>query len=195
MQQWPWNHCRQENLLTLTPPYLDLPQNSRSVLHRSTVTHHSTKTHRKMTYRMVHKALRNQHWSHLDSGCRRCTSLGLHSKQETDCGSRTVVGCGRGREGGGRHNASVSDCLPLAVPIGLSPFVILTLGPWDAGRSGGAATMASDKTSAKRMLSKHNRIDSKTTDWSATHFPQRALYWAIECTFSLKPAAKHLLVA
>ena len=35
----------------------------------------------------------------------------------------------RGR-GGGWHKASVSDCLPLAAPIGLSPLLILTLcGP------------------------------------------------------------------
>ena len=34
------------------------------------------------------------------------------------------------RRGGGWHKASVSDCLPLAVPIGLSPLLILTLcGP------------------------------------------------------------------
>ena len=35
------------------------------------------------------------------------------------------------RDGGGVwHKASVSDCLPLAVPIGLSPLLILTLcGP------------------------------------------------------------------
>ena len=32
--------------------------------------------------------------------------------------------------GGGWHEASVSDCLPLAAPIGLSPLLILTLcGP------------------------------------------------------------------
>ena len=32
--------------------------------------------------------------------------------------------------GGGWHKASESDCLPLAVPIGLSPLLILTLcGP------------------------------------------------------------------
>ena len=32
--------------------------------------------------------------------------------------------------GGGWHKASVSDCLPLAVPVGLSPLLILTLcGP------------------------------------------------------------------
>ena len=30
--------------------------------------------------------------------------------------------------GGGRHKASVSDCLPLAAPIGLSPLLILTGG-------------------------------------------------------------------
>ena len=29
--------------------------------------------------------------------------------------------------GGGWHKASVSDCLPLAAPIGLSPLLILTL--------------------------------------------------------------------
>ena len=35
-----------------------------------------------------------------------------------------------GRGGGGWHKASVSDCLPLAAPIGLSPLLILTLcGP------------------------------------------------------------------
>ena len=33
-------------------------------------------------------------------------------------------------EGGGWHKAWVSDCLPLAAPIGLSPLLILTLcGP------------------------------------------------------------------
>ena len=38
-------------------------------------------------------------------------------------------GVGR-RGGGGWHKASVSDCLPLAAPIGLSPLLILTLrGP------------------------------------------------------------------
>ena len=32
--------------------------------------------------------------------------------------------------GGGWHQASVSDCLPLVAPIGLSPLLILTLcGP------------------------------------------------------------------
>ena len=36
--------------------------------------------------------------------------------------------CGIG--GGGWHKASVSDCLPLAMPVGLSPLLILTLcGP------------------------------------------------------------------
>ena len=35
-----------------------------------------------------------------------------------------------GEGGGGWHKASVSDCLPLAAPIGLSPLLILTLcGP------------------------------------------------------------------
>ena len=33
----------------------------------------------------------------------------------------------RGRGGGCWHKASVSDCLPLAAPIGLSPLLILTL--------------------------------------------------------------------
>ena len=36
----------------------------------------------------------------------------------------------RGAGGGDWHKASVSDCLPLAAPIGLSPLLILTLrGP------------------------------------------------------------------
>ena len=35
-----------------------------------------------------------------------------------------------GAGGGGWHKASVSECLPLAAPIGLSPLLILTLcGP------------------------------------------------------------------
>ena len=35
-----------------------------------------------------------------------------------------------GGGGGGWHKTSVSDCLPLAAPIGLSPLLILTLcGP------------------------------------------------------------------
>ena len=33
----------------------------------------------------------------------------------------------KGRGGGGWHKASVSDCLPLAAPTGLSPLLILTL--------------------------------------------------------------------
>ena len=38
--------------------------------------------------------------------------------------------CGLDRRGGGGHKASVSDCLPPAAPIGLSPLLILTLcGP------------------------------------------------------------------
>ena len=42
---------------------------------------------------------------------------------------RPCEGAGRGG-GGGWHKASVSDCLPLAAPIGLSPLLILTLcGP------------------------------------------------------------------
>ena len=37
---------------------------------------------------------------------------------------------GQDMEGGVWHKASVSDCLPLAAPIGLSPLLILTLcGP------------------------------------------------------------------
>ena len=32
-----------------------------------------------------------------------------------------------GTEGGIWHKASVSDCLPLAAPVGLSPLLILTL--------------------------------------------------------------------
>ena len=45
-------------------------------------------------------------------------------------GSATSVSLGAGWGGGGWHKASVSDCLPLAAPIGLSPLLILTLcGP------------------------------------------------------------------
>ena len=48
-------------------------------------------------------------------------------------GGREVAGGGRGwfgGGGGGWHKASVSDCLHLAAPIGLSPLLILTLcGP------------------------------------------------------------------
>ena len=45
-----------------------------------------------------------------------------------------LLGCGMLRAvsggGGGWHKALVSDCLPLAAPIGLSPLLILTLcGP------------------------------------------------------------------
>ena len=47
------------------------------------------------------------------------------------------VACG-GRGGGGWHKASVSDCLPLAAPIGLSLLLILTLcGPERVGGWGG----------------------------------------------------------
>ena len=65
----------------------------------------------------------------------------------------TEQGRGRSRpagaRGGGRgwHKASVSDCLPLAVPIGLSPLLILTLCgpkrvlvvPWGGGGGFGMA--------------------------------------------------------
>ena len=37
------------------------------------------------------------------------------------------MGVGGWRGGGGWHKASVSDCLPLAAPIVLSPLLILTL--------------------------------------------------------------------
>ena len=40
------------------------------------------------------------------------------------------LGRGAAGGGGGWHKASVSDCLPLAAPIGLSPLLVLTLcGP------------------------------------------------------------------
>ena len=45
-------------------------------------------------------------------------------------GCEMVEGRRAGRGGGGWHNASVSDCLPLAAPMGLWPLLILTLcGP------------------------------------------------------------------
>ena len=51
---------------------------------------------------------------------------GNHSKH-------AEVGWKRRAGGGGWHKASVSDCLPLAAPIGLSPLLILTLcGPESA---------------------------------------------------------------
>ena len=41
-----------------------------------------------------------------------------------------LVPCGARGGGGGWHKASVSDCVPLAAPIGLSPLLIRTLcGP------------------------------------------------------------------
>ena len=48
------------------------------------------------------------------------------------CGNNTCCCSDRGIAltkggGGGRHKASVLGCLPLAVPIGLSPLLILTL--------------------------------------------------------------------
>ena len=48
-----------------------------------------------------------------------------------ECVGGGVGHCGSVWGGGeGWHKASVSDCLPLAVPIGLSPLLILTLcGP------------------------------------------------------------------
>ena len=49
------------------------------------------------------------------------------------CKQRTnqkIMGTMGGKWGGVWHKASVSDCLPLAAPIGLSPLLILTLcGP------------------------------------------------------------------
>ena len=43
------------------------------------------------------------------------------------CGRHGPAVLLRGGGGGGWHKASVSDCLPLAAPIGLSPLLILTL--------------------------------------------------------------------
>ena len=43
------------------------------------------------------------------------------------CVAASAVRSGATGGGGGWHKASVSDCLPLAAPIGLSPLLILTL--------------------------------------------------------------------
>ena len=59
----------------------------------------------------------------------RSTNFVLASDPPTQPGGGGGVGT-RPRGGGGWHKASVSDCLPLAAPIGLSPLLILTLcGP------------------------------------------------------------------
>ena len=56
----------------------------------------------------------------------------------TNCSDRTRERA-RAREGGGGgwHKASVSDCLPLAAPIGLSPLLFLTLCGPERGCGGG----------------------------------------------------------
>ena len=66
-----------------------------------------------------------------------CSSLCWdHGPSDVKSGTRPPaawdkLGAGEGGKGvGGWHKASVSDCLPLAAPIGLSPALILTLcGP------------------------------------------------------------------
>ena len=51
-----------------------------------------------------------------------------HTRNEKHAKTALSSGLGIGSlEGGGWHKASVSDCLPLAAPIGLSPLLILTL--------------------------------------------------------------------
>ena len=55
--------------------------------------------------------------------CRIATSCQAHSVQLSSSVLQPQTGRGRGVW----HKASVSDCLPLAAPIGLSPLHILTL--------------------------------------------------------------------
>ena len=51
-------------------------------------------------------------------------------RNNTNCCSDEGAALARGGGGGGWHKASVSDCVPLAAPIGLSPLHIQTLcGP------------------------------------------------------------------
>ena len=52
--------------------------------------------------------------------CSRHTALGRMAKHR-------AYECNTGGLGGVWHKASVSDCLPLAAPIGLLPLLILTL--------------------------------------------------------------------
>ena len=54
-------------------------------------------------------------------------NAGPHAKAP-EADSEAIGAQGRGRGGGGIwHKASVSDCVPLAAPIGPSPLLILTL--------------------------------------------------------------------
>ena len=61
---------------------------------------------------------RSKHWQEAADGSRTATEAQANN------------GCVGGGGGGVWHKASVSDCLPLAAPMGLSPLLILTLwGP------------------------------------------------------------------
>ena len=65
-------------------------------------------------------------WSNV---CSTWGKVGSHHSY-SDKGGPSSPGAHEGGGGGGWHKASVSDCLPLAAPIGLSPLHILTLcGP------------------------------------------------------------------
>ena len=59
-----------------------------------------------------------------------CQYDGGSSKRPCGRSFEDTTHCRARRGGGGWHKASVSDCLPLAAPIGLSPLLIRTLcGP------------------------------------------------------------------
>ena len=77
--------------------------------------------------------------------------------------------------GGGWHKASVSDCLPLAAPIGLSPLLILTLcGPervlvvstvWGAGVLARVSCRPPPPPPPPRIALKHHS-NTQHNDWS-----------------------------
>ena len=77
----------------------------------------------------------------------------------TTCMEGALMCAGRERRvegGGGWHKASVSDCLPLAAPVGLSPLLILTLcGPERVlvvrVGGGGSSSFAADLTSRRHL--------------------------------------------
>ena len=82
-----------------------------------------------------------------------------------------------GGGGGGWHKASVSDCLPLAAPIGLSPLLILTLcGPERVlVVEGGGVQRAAKRDELCTPLSRWCREHGALVWWSPLGMPSLAM--------------------
>ena len=74
------------------------------------------------------RCLKQRTTSCLTTGKRTITVSGRQSDISNPCRIKNPLHYRHGRQGAGVwHKASVSDCLPLAAPIGLSPLLLLTL--------------------------------------------------------------------